>query len=357
MLFLAIARCLELFSDAAAAAPEAWMRVTQLGFLPAAGITGLAAFATFRFNYESPTCNRWAGPRARRSIAKKIRVTWIRAVALLLLSAAAIAVPAWLRDVNWSDVVTGSLLHAALLAAGAYGLARFVTRLTDWPFSATIMRAAWAILVVCIAAALLARYPKLVGEYWDTFIGDAAVANAKGFGTATLSLLVACASCVLANWNFPPLAAAAFQAGSDRAHPLNQLLYRSLYEKVAISITLVNGKEYIGWVTSQPPAIDVADGYFTLLPARSGYRHTDSKELVLTTHYEQIYRELTEDAIARHVDVPEFAEFQKVIPLANVVTAGIFDAEAYRRFELAPRQPRGTAPALGENAAAADRSG
>ena len=73
---------------------------------------------------------------------------------------------------------------------------------------------------------------------------------------------------------------------------LEKLLYRSLIEEKRVMVTLKNGKVYIGRVTISLAPQEDRD--FLLLPIKSGYRESDKHRLVLTTHYDEAYRQIAE---------------------------------------------------------------
>lgn len=110
---------------------------------------------------------------------------------------------------------------------------------------------------------------------------------------------------------------------------LELLFSRSIEQTEQLSISLASGKAYVGFVTSNlDPAFDRK--YMRLLPVLSGYRQPDTKELVITRDYAEVY--------AKHLDtdgdmLDQFAdEFQLVIPVSEIVTANLFDPDVYEMF-------------------------
>jgi hypothetical protein len=70
--------------------------------------------------------------------------------------------------------------------------------------------------------------------------------------------------------------------------------------------------------------------YLVLLPTMSGYRAESTHELTFTTDYTRVYQQLIEDDESRLVRGVD--DFQIVIPVAEVQSAGLFDWDAYGRF-------------------------
>ena len=103
---------------------------------------------------------------------------------------------------------------------------------------------------------------------------------------------------------------------------LERLLYRAATDTAVIQVTMTDGKIYVGFVAAVPPDPSAPDAYLQLLPTMSGYRDSDTKQVVFTTFYDEIYA-------GGDID-PE--DFVKVPPLANVESAGPFRADVYLRF-------------------------
>ncbi len=68
----------------------------------------------------------------------------------------------------------------------------------------------------------------------------------------------------------------------------------SINQSKIISITLKNDKVYIGKLTKIYSPIGAEDKYITLLPIFSGYRHSDTRTLELTTSYLSIFEKISE---------------------------------------------------------------
>ncbi|MFW6201032.1 MAG: hypothetical protein ACOC8B_00510 [Gemmatimonadota bacterium] len=125
---------------------------------------------------------------------------------------------------------------------------------------------------------------------------------------------------------------------------LEALLMRAISEPQQVSVTLSNGKVYVGFVTRNfDPAFDRK--YIQLMPVLSGYRAEATKELVITNDYGKVYRRMTGSNISA-VDAVD--EFELVIPASEIVSANLFDPEVYRLFgEASLETSRDRVPAGG----------
>jgi hypothetical protein len=68
--------------------------------------------------------------------------------------------------------------------------------------------------------------------------------------------------------------------------PFELLLKKAQDQTKTVSVTMSNGKVYVGWVTHLfNPALPT--NYIQILPVKSGYRDEDTKWVVFTTYYSQ----------------------------------------------------------------------
>lgn len=96
-----------------------------------------------------------------------------------------------------------------------------------------------------------------------------------------------------------------------------------------VSVTLRNRKVYVGFVVRTfDPAYDRK--YVIILPTMSGYRAEPTHTMTFDTDYTRVYQALLAEDESRLVRGVE--DFQVVIPVAEVVSANLFDWEAYLRF-------------------------
>jgi hypothetical protein len=119
-----------------------------------------------------------------------------------------------------------------------------------------------------------------------------------------------------------------FQVANARLHhnlqtnSLERLFYRAAIESSLVQVTLTDGKVYVGWVDRLPPNPASPDAYLQLLPITSGYRDKDTKSITFTTPYDQIYEKEEIDLV----------DFMKVLPIANIDSAGAFREDIYLQF-------------------------
>ncbi len=113
---------------------------------------------------------------------------------------------------------------------------------------------------------------------------------------------------------------------------LMQLLQRATRDNLLISVTLDNRKWYVGWVT-ESPNLDPQELYFRLLPFTSGYRDKDTLETFRTVFYQNVLEDESLD--------PD--EFFITLPLKDIKTANLFDADVYNQHFAESGEPSATA--------------
>ena len=109
------------------------------------------------------------------------------------------------------------------------------------------------------------------------------------------------------------------------------LIARAIKRSRLLGVSLKSGKSYIGFAVgntiSRWPEADLA-----LLPVSSGYRHRDTQDLVITTHYAPAMRD---HFTGKSVDAfgESLRDFRVVIPRSEIVSARLFDPDFYQRFQ------------------------
>jgi hypothetical protein len=125
-----------------------------------------------------------------------------------------------------------------------------------------------------------------------------------------------------------------YQAANTRLHEANgttaldRLLYQASLAQHLLSISMKDGKVYIGYIQELPPNPEDRNSYFEILPVHSGYRDKDTREMNLTTFYESVYEKLVESG----ADAEEWLVFLKVLKIDDILSAGRFDPEVYVNF-------------------------
>lgn len=135
---------------------------------------------------------------------------------------------------------------------------------------------------------------------------------------------------------------AARQAALDKGNLIELLLAESTERQVFVELSLRSGKSYIGLVlNSGLHAFSESD--IALIPLASGYREPDTQELEITTYYAAVidgWLEELEDPgrwseeseeLKNELDDPE--DFRIVVPMAEIVSARLFDLDVYERFQ------------------------
>ncbi|NAS13014.1 hypothetical protein GTQ38_13445 [Flavobacteriaceae bacterium R33] len=125
----------------------------------------------------------------------------------------------------------------------------------------------------------------------------------------------------------------------EEGNELEQLFLESAASGDLIQITLKNYKVYIGFTDYiSPPS---KTNYFILTPVLSGYRESETKKFVITTNYQEVYREYYAESDAEELNpevneedesVVEFPDIDIVIKQDEIITASFFDADLYSKF-------------------------
>lgn len=142
-------------------------------------------------------------------------------------------------------------------------------------------------------------------------------------------LLGACSWWPMNKWWFS-LDSEAKRAINEWNDFLEVLLIRAMEQTKQISVTMKNGKVYIGFVTSNfNPAYDRK--YITILPMGSGFRDPTTQVVTINTDYAAVYQQIIRDNnefLIRGVD-----DFLITLPVAEIISANLFDPDAYQRFQ------------------------
>lgn len=194
-------------------------------------------------------------------------------------------------------------------------------------FSAAIAGVFFLIVAFIIVRLLATWQPELRAE-WAQHVPF------PHAGTSLLAFLLGCVTWWPANLFFPEAAEQrrAIQGWGDHLEILfDRAISGSEYRLV--SMTLKGGKVYIGLVIRNfDPAYDRK--YVTILPVVSGYRDTSTHEVHLTTWYDAVYQEVIEN---RRADL-RIEDFEVVIPVGELLTANLFDWDAYDEFQRLTKQ-------------------
>lgn len=174
-------------------------------------------------------------------------------------------------------------------------------------------------------------------EFGYSHIQQYSIPKMAYFGTCLSSLIIAVVGTHLLNWfsnkflfsKYPfklegPLSYAVKRYGDE----IERLFRESAINGELMQLTLKNGKVYIGFSATIPSPQET--NYLTISPVFSGYRKSDSQQLILTTDYSSSYRKLVEneesgDETSRNIDI--------VIKQDEILTVSLFDIDYFKAFK------------------------
>ena len=107
------------------------------------------------------------------------------------------------------------------------------------------------------------------------------------------------------------------------------LIQDALDSSTLIELSTKNGKSYVGFARESGVAI-TGEADVALIPLMSGYRHDDTRELEITTHYANVLGQCLDDP-NRFPDL-SLEDFQVVLPIDEVASARLFHTGAYKLF-------------------------
>lgn len=131
-------------------------------------------------------------------------------------------------------------------------------------------------------------------------------------GVSVTAFMIAATAWIPLNWYFTQ-DREIDRAIKEDADPMELLLKRAQDDNIAVSITMNNGKIYIGFVTHKfnPATPTKSIGIF---PLQSGCRESDTKRMNLTTNYSQTYEQIGKELDALSIKIEQLEnEKQKFI--------------------------------------------
>jgi hypothetical protein len=120
---------------------------------------------------------------------------------------------------------------------------------------------------------------------------------------------------------------------------LDGLIEESIGRGLSVSISLTNGKVYVGVPLSEKT--DAQKAWLAIIPLASGFR-TARGELEITTPYFPTYDQLA-DGDAQ--DGRSLEDFRVLIPVDKVISIQLFDLDLYERH-FSPKTPTSESPDL-----------
>ena len=150
-------------------------------------------------------------------------------------------------------------------------------------------------------------------------------------GTAILSALLGVVLPPVINYGYGKEDAAK-QAAEESSELIELLLAESVGRQIYVELSLKSGKSYIGFALNTGLGVN-SESDIAIIPALSGYRSHDTHELEITTDYAPVILDFVKRVQVLE-DLRDFLrDFRIVFPLAEVVSARLFDEDVYRRFQ------------------------
>ena len=152
-------------------------------------------------------------------------------------------------------------------------------------------------------------------------------------GTIGLSAVAALTAALL--WNsVTDKHTSARRAARRGGNQVLWLLRDSLAKNRMVEITLRSKKSYVGYTQDTGITTHRADPDITLIPMASGYRHHETRELVLTTSYGPKIAGFL--ASQPNESAWSYKNFQVAFPFSEIVSARFFDPTVFASFQSVP---------------------
>lgn len=210
------------------------------------------------------------------------------------------------------------------------------SRISNMPLSSVLVRASTLSLVVLISIYwALPEMPNLL-EFWGGVTKPIGEGKAvEGIGTAFLACVLGPLLAFCFNVLYTRQAAAARLVRHGWASGLEQLIYTAARRQKLLMFTLDDHKVYVGIVEAVFGNQRSRDAYVKILPLMSGYRNKDDHKVKFTTYYKSVYRLVNKDSPSRITDKGPRdirSQFEKVLPVERIVSAGQFSSQYFQRF-------------------------
>ncbi len=145
--------------------------------------------------------------------------------------------------------------------------------------------------------------------------------------TLMISILIALVAPEI--WNHFLDQEKATKRSAERSNDVMKLLMiQSIEQAVPVELTLNSDKCYIGLILKsditrrQEPEI-------ALVPILSGYRHSTTRELVITTNYSPIIKDFADMDRKKY----RYDDFRVIVRMCEITTARLFHPEVYETFQ------------------------
>lgn len=127
---------------------------------------------------------------------------------------------------------------------------------------------------------------------------------------------------------------------------LEMLVYEATNSGKEISLTMEDGKVYIGIVISGVKDAHAESKFITILPLKSGFRNDENRTIQITTDYSSFASLRKEEA----------TDLIKVIPVDRIVTIGVYREDLNVYFQEKTRQLKGLSHVTEESSSVSDRN-
>ena len=189
-----------------------------------------------------------------------------------------------------------------------------------------VLRSAIAGLVLFAIARLITSAGLLcwpeAGQYWRMFL------PIDYSGTSTLSVLLGLVAPYLLN-GFADRNQAQRENAQRQGNLIELLIDEALDRDIYVEVSLSSGKSYIGIpLMNGFPSREYAD--IAIIPAFSGYRDKETQELCISASYMPALSALIGQGT--EPGTLEAEDFRVIIPMREILTARLFDPEAYVRL-------------------------
>jgi hypothetical protein len=202
----------------------------------------------------------------------------------------------------------------------------FINRYIEFPFFSIALRIGLFGVMGSLALAWFLFDYSFIHKSWAQLV------HVRGSGIPMLAFALGLVSWWPLNLLYPYQAANTRLHAANKTTALDRLLYQASLAQHLLSISMKDGKVYIGYIQELPPNPEDRNSYFEILPVHSGYRDKDTREMKLTTFYENAYERLVESG----ADEEDWIVFLKVLKIDDILSAGRFDPEVYVKFNEKP---------------------
>jgi hypothetical protein len=279
-----------------------------LGAVPGLGIS--AGVSLFLYALSENRRSFWATIRARKGAV-------LIFVSVVLVCFSVVTAVASGSPRGWLPYSVAALV---VIFIGTWLLCEW----TAGDYVMALFRISWFLLIIVAAITDSAAFSAQIEQFWQRFspYSDSA--------TPALALLLGATLWYPLNLLIP------FNIALARFHRLgftdamDRFLFEAAEKKTLLQLSLSDGKFYIGQIKSLAANPVAPNSFVRILPQVSGYRDKDTKELIFTTFYEEVYEDLIQQAGFSEATLDQFI---KILPFSSVTSANEFDPDMYLKFQ------------------------